>query len=67
MHAAINAGTKGGRKPVRTQTPSAPEAITFERDYRGPIDQAQHVRADLAKVAADGPVSDDLVLLTSGD
>ena len=37
---------------MRTQTPRAPEAITFERDYRGTIDQARHVRADLAKVAA---------------
>jgi anti-sigma regulatory factor (Ser/Thr protein kinase) len=50
---------------VRAQTPRAPEAITFERDYRGTIDQAQHVRADLAKVAAGCPVSDDLVLLVS--
>ena len=50
---------------MRAQTPRAPEAITFERDYRGTIDQAQHVRADLAKVAADCPVSDDLVLLAS--
>jgi anti-sigma regulatory factor (Ser/Thr protein kinase) len=50
---------------VRTQTPSAPEKITFERDYRGTIDQAQHVRADLAKVAANCPVLDDLVLLAS--
>jgi anti-sigma regulatory factor (Ser/Thr protein kinase) len=50
---------------VRAQTPRAPEAITFERDYRGTIDQAQHVRADLAKVAADCPVSDDLILLVS--
>jgi anti-sigma regulatory factor (Ser/Thr protein kinase) len=53
------------RKPVRRQTPRAPEAITFERDYRGIIDQARHVRADLAKVAADCPVADDLVLLAS--
>jgi hypothetical protein len=50
---------------VRTQTPRAPEAITFERDYRGTIDQARYVRADLAKVAADCPVADDLVLLAS--
>ena len=50
---------------MRAQTPRAPEAIIFERDYRGTIDQAQHVRADLAKVAADCPVSDDLVLLAS--
>jgi anti-sigma regulatory factor (Ser/Thr protein kinase) len=50
---------------VRTQPPRAPEAITFERDYRGTSDQAQHVRADLVRVAADCPVSDDLVLLAS--
>jgi anti-sigma regulatory factor (Ser/Thr protein kinase) len=50
---------------VRTPTPKAPEAITFESDYRGTADQAKHVRADLAKVAGDCPVSDDLVLLAS--
>jgi len=50
---------------VRTQTPRAPEAITLERDYRGTIDQARRVRADLAKMAADCPVADDLVLLAS--
>jgi len=50
---------------VRTQPPRAPEAITFERDYPGTADQAQHVRADLAKVAASCPVADDLVLLAS--
>jgi serine/threonine-protein kinase RsbW len=54
-----------GRKPVRTQPPRAPEATTFERDYPGTVDQAQHVRADLAKVAASCPVADDLVLLAS--
>jgi anti-sigma regulatory factor (Ser/Thr protein kinase) len=50
---------------VRAQSPRAPEAITFERDYRGTIDQARHVRADLAEVAAGCPISDDLVLLAS--
>jgi anti-sigma regulatory factor (Ser/Thr protein kinase) len=50
---------------VRAQSPRAPEAIIFERDYRGTIDQAQHVRADLKQVAAGCPVSDDLVLLAS--
>jgi hypothetical protein len=59
------AGTKGGRKPVRTQTPKAPEAITFESAYPGTADQAKHVRADLARVAADCPVLDELVLLAS--
>jgi len=50
---------------VRTQTPRAPRAITFKRDYRGSSDQAQHVRADLVRVAAGCPVSEDLVLLAS--
>ena len=50
---------------MRTQAPRAPEAITFERDYRGTIDQARYVRTDLAKVAADCPVADDMVLLAS--
>jgi anti-sigma regulatory factor (Ser/Thr protein kinase) len=50
---------------VRTRTSEAPEAITFERDYPGTIDQARHVRADLARVAAECPVADDLVLLAS--
>lgn len=50
---------------MRTQPPRAPEAITFERDYPGIIDQARRVRTDLAKVAADCPVSDDLILLAS--
>ena len=59
------ADTKGGRKPVRTQTPKAPEAITFESAYPGTPDQAKHVRADLARVAGDCPVLDELVLLAS--
>jgi anti-sigma regulatory factor (Ser/Thr protein kinase) len=50
---------------VRTPTPKAPEAITFESDYPGTADQARHVRADLARVAGDCPVSDELVLLAS--
>jgi serine/threonine-protein kinase RsbW len=50
---------------VRTQTSGVPEAITFEHDYPGTIDQARHVRADLAKVATACPVADDLVLLAS--
>ena len=50
---------------MRAHASRAPEAITFERDYRGTIDQAQHVRADLAQVAASCPVLDDLVLLAS--
>jgi hypothetical protein len=48
-----------------TKTSEAPEAITFEHDYPGTIDQARHVRADLARVASASPVADDLVLLAS--
>ena len=36
---------------MQTETTDPPEAITFERDYPGIISQAQHVRADLAKIA----------------
>ena len=50
---------------MRLQTSGAPEAITFEHDYPGTIDQARHVRADLARVAIACPVADDLVLLAS--
>ena len=50
---------------MRAHASRAPEAITFERNYWGTIDQAQHVRADLAQVAAGCPVLDDLVLLAS--
>ena len=50
---------------MRTQAPKAPEAITFESDYPGTADQAKHVRADLARVAVDCPVLDELVLLAS--
>jgi anti-sigma regulatory factor (Ser/Thr protein kinase) len=42
-----------------------PEAITFERDYAGIVSQAQHVRGDLAKVAAECPTVDDVILLAS--
>jgi hypothetical protein len=33
----------------------ASEAITFERDYWGTIDQARHVRADLANAEEHNP------------
>jgi hypothetical protein len=42
-----------------------PKAITFERDYAGTINRAPHVRADLAKIAAECPAADDLILLAS--
>jgi serine/threonine-protein kinase RsbW len=50
---------------VGTQAQKTPQAITFESDYPGTADQAKHVRADLARVAGDCPVSDELVLLAS--
>lgn len=50
---------------MRMQVPGASEAITFERDYPGTVDQVRRVRADLARVAAGCPVADDLVLLAS--
>jgi serine/threonine-protein kinase RsbW len=50
---------------MQTETTKAPEAITFERDYPGTIDQPQHVRADLARLTVECPVADDLVLLAS--
>ncbi len=50
---------------MQTQTTDPPEAIIFERDYPGTISQAQHVRADLAKIAAECPAVDDVILLAS--
>jgi anti-sigma regulatory factor (Ser/Thr protein kinase) len=50
---------------VRTQTPKAPKAITFESAYPGTADQTKQVRADLARMAGDCPVLDELVLLAS--
>lgn len=50
---------------MQTKTPRAPEAINFERDYPGTADQPGQVRADLAKIAAGCPVTDELVLLAS--
>jgi len=50
---------------MRTESTSTPEAITFERDYPGTISQAHHVRADLARVAAECPAADDVILLAS--
>jgi serine/threonine-protein kinase RsbW len=50
---------------VRTQATKAPGAVTFENNYPGTADQAKHVRADLARVAGDCPVLDELVLLAS--
>jgi serine/threonine-protein kinase RsbW len=50
---------------MQTETTNPPEAIAFERDYPGTISQAQHVRADLAKIAAECPAADDVVLLAS--
>ncbi len=44
---------------MQTETTNPPEAITFERDYPGTISQPQHVRADLAKIAAECPAADE--------
>ena len=45
--------------PMQTETTNPPEAITFERDYPGTISQPRHVRADLAKIAAECPAADE--------
>ena len=50
---------------MQTETTNPPEAITFERDYPGTTSQPQHVRADLATIAAECPAADDVILLTS--
>jgi serine/threonine-protein kinase RsbW len=50
---------------MSTQSTQAPEAVTFERDYPGTLDQARQVRADLLKIAAACPVLDDMTLLAS--
>jgi anti-sigma regulatory factor (Ser/Thr protein kinase) len=46
-------------------TPRTPEKVIFQRDYPGTVSQAAHVRADLAKIAAEFPDADDLILLAS--
>jgi two-component sensor histidine kinase len=48
-----------------TRTTGTPQAITFERAYPGTIDQPRQVRADLADVAGECPVVDELALLAS--
>ena len=50
---------------MQTETTNPPEAITFERDYPGTINQPQHVRADLAKIASECPAADGVILLAS--
>jgi anti-sigma regulatory factor (Ser/Thr protein kinase) len=42
-----------------------PEAMTFDRSYPGTIDQVRRMRADVATVAGNCPVVDDMVLLAS--
>jgi anti-sigma regulatory factor (Ser/Thr protein kinase) len=46
-------------------TPRAPEKVIFQRDYPGTASQATHVRTDLAKLTAEFPAADDLILLAS--
>lgn len=48
-----------------TQSTSTPEAITFECAYPGTIEQPRLVRADLAAIAGQCPLTEDLVLLAS--
>jgi serine/threonine-protein kinase RsbW len=48
-----------------TRSTSAPEATTFERAYPGTIDQPQRVRTDLAAIAGQWTLVEDLVLLAS--
>jgi serine/threonine-protein kinase RsbW len=51
--------------PVPLSASRAPEAVTFKRAYPGTADQARWVRADLAEIAGQYPVSADLVILAS--
>lgn len=50
---------------MRTRTPRAPEAITFDKPYPGTTDQVRKVRADLAAVLGNCQAADDLILLAS--
>jgi hypothetical protein len=50
---------------MQTETTNPPEAITFERDYPGTINQPWHVRADLAKITSECPAADGVILLAS--
>lgn len=47
------------------QATKTPKAITFEHAYPGTVSQARRVRADLAAIACECPVADDLLLLAS--
>jgi anti-sigma regulatory factor (Ser/Thr protein kinase) len=50
---------------MRTQLRKAPQAITFERTYPGTTSQPGRVRADLAEIAGQYPVAEDVTLLAS--
>jgi serine/threonine-protein kinase RsbW len=50
---------------MQAETTETPEAITFERDYPGTIDQPRQVRVDLAAITGDCPITDELILLAS--
>jgi serine/threonine-protein kinase RsbW len=54
-----------GTGSMRTQITAAPKATAFERAYPGTADQPLRVRADLAEIAEQCPVIDELVLLAS--
>jgi hypothetical protein len=49
----------------RAKAAKLPEAKTFDQSYPGMIDQVRIVRADLATVARNCPVEDDLIQLMS--
>jgi anti-sigma regulatory factor (Ser/Thr protein kinase) len=50
---------------VRTHPPTAPDTITFERDYPGRADQVHHVRRDVAEHLGECPVTADVMLIAS--
>jgi anti-sigma regulatory factor (Ser/Thr protein kinase) len=50
---------------MQTKATRAPDVITFERDYPGTTNQTHQVRADLAEIAHECPVVDEVVLLAS--
>ena len=60
-----HAGTKGGASPCEHRPPGHPRRSPSSATIGALVDQARHVRTDLAKVAADCPVRDELVLLAS--
>jgi serine/threonine-protein kinase RsbW len=50
---------------MHTETSKPTQATTFERSYPGTADQVGEVRADLARLVAECPFTDALILLAS--